>query len=95
MGTKTFSMFVYGGADQFFVAEGTEVEVVGEVLAERLDEGLVVLGGVEFFGAEKLFVTELPSALQHLHVEEFLILGWDVLEERENTVSVDARSRRC
>jgi hypothetical protein len=75
---------VYRRAYEFFVPEVAVVNVFWEFFPKRGDEGLVVFGGVEFFCAEKLPVPELPGALQHLHVEESLVFGWDVLEEREN-----------
>ena len=37
---------------EFFSACLVIVEVAGEGFAEGFDEGLIVLGGVEFFGAE-------------------------------------------
>ena len=41
---------------EFFAACLVKVEVVWEGFAEGFDEGLVVFGCVEFFGAEKLAV---------------------------------------
>jgi hypothetical protein len=46
---------------------------------------LVVLGCVEFFGAEKLGFPILPGSLQHVDVEERFEFGWNVLEKSENT----------
>ena len=85
LGNKNLCDVAYGGADEFLVSVGTEVEVVREVAAEGFYEGLVVFGGVEFFCAEQFFVAEPPCTLQHFHVEERLVLGGDVFEERENS----------
>ena len=60
------------------------VDVFWKVLAECLDEGFVILRCVKFFCAEKRFVPEFPSALQHFHVKKCLKLGGDILEEREH-----------
>ena len=57
--------FEWGGYK--FFGSGLVIEkVVGEGFAESFDECLVVFGGVEFFGAEKLacegVCAELPRA---------------------------------
>ncbi len=71
-------------ADQFFVSEGTKIEVVGKALTERLDERFVVGSGVEFLSAEQLFVPEFPGSFKHFHVEKFLELSGYVFEKRES-----------
>jgi hypothetical protein len=62
------------------------VNVVGEIFSERCDERFVVLCGVKFFRPEKLFLAVLPSALQHVDVEKRLELGWDIFQERKNSL---------
>ena len=62
----------------------TVVDILREVFTEGFDEGLVVFRGVELFCAEKRFISELPCTLQHLHIEESLVLGGDVFKECED-----------
>jgi hypothetical protein len=47
---------------------------------------LVVLCCVKFFCPEKPCFAVLPSSLQHVDVEKLFELGWDILQERENSV---------
>jgi hypothetical protein len=71
--------------DEFIAAEGAEVEVVGEVLAERLHKRLVVRRRVQLLCTEKFLVAKTPGALQHLYVEKCLEIVWDILEESKNS----------
>jgi len=47
---------------------------------------LVILCCVKFFCPEKPCFAVLPSPLQHVDIEKCLELGWDVLQESENSV---------
>ena len=57
-----------------------------EVLPERLYESLIVLRRVKFLRPKKLRLAVIPSSCKHVNVEECLILGWNVLEEREHVL---------
>lgn len=73
-------------SDEFFAAGWVEEEVVGEVFAKSLNEGLVVFRCVEFFCTEKLVVAEFPCAFEHFDVEDGFVFGWNVFEECEHSV---------
>jgi hypothetical protein len=45
-----------------FSSEGAKIYVVGKVFVEGFEEGLVVLGGVEFFGSEKFCFFVFPCS---------------------------------
>jgi hypothetical protein len=62
------------------------VYVVREILSERLNKRLVVLGGVKFFRPEKLGFAVFPCSFQHVDVEKCFEFCWNVFEERENSV---------
>jgi hypothetical protein len=47
---------------------------------------LVILGCVKFFCPEKLCFAVFPGSFQHVHVEKRFEFGWDVLQERENSL---------
>jgi hypothetical protein len=47
---------------------------------------LVILGCVKFFCPEKLCFAIFPSSFQHINVKKCLELGWDVLQERKNSL---------
>jgi len=65
-------------ANELLAAEGAEIEVVGEVLAERLHKRLVIRRRIQLLRTEKLLVSKPPSALQHLYVEKLLEIAGDV-----------------
>jgi hypothetical protein len=62
------------------------VNVVGEIFSERRYERLIILCRVKFFCPEKPCFAVLPSSLEQVNVEKLFELGWDILQESENSV---------
>jgi hypothetical protein len=76
---------VYRCCDDFFAPVRAKIQIARKIEIKSLEETSIVLGSVEPLCPKNFLPVVGPAVRQEINAEKFLVRGWNVLQEGEDT----------